>query len=392
MVETALIGGLSLPGEIIFRRTVLERLLILCDRIGIGRFIIEAPDALRASIEQSLGTFRADPRVHLVKSLQQARDLLSAQSDVLLMLGNSILFKSHLTSLLTAWRNDAHRQSAVINPAPGGAGLIAVGPLDDLLQARLSGKFAALSTEQPLPFALAKPGDRAEVERRLGMAVRIESAERDAPMARAIDRKVSWRLSYRLARTAITPNQITIANSLLGGLCAGLFSIPRFAPRAAAGLLFVAITTLDGVDGEVARLKLCETDFGAQLDVITDTIVNLLVFVGIFIGCYRVSYNPIYPRLLALMIGGYGLCGLAYYWAVRAAGEESARWSAMIDRSTSRDFSYLLLIFALANRLQWFAWGIAFGTYVFALVLVAAVMIKRPARQLQDGAGARPSG
>ena len=36
MVETALIGGLSLPGEIIFRRTLLERLLILCDRIGIA--------------------------------------------------------------------------------------------------------------------------------------------------------------------------------------------------------------------------------------------------------------------------------------------------------------------------------------------------------------------
>ena len=382
MVETALIGGLSLPGEIIFRRTLLERSLILCDRIGIRRFIIETPDPPCASIRQSLGTFRADPRVYLVKSLEQSRDLLPAQSEVLLMLGNPVLLKSHLTNLLTDRRNAAHRQSPVVSVAAGGAGLIAAGPLDHLLQARISGQFAAPSTDHPLPFALGKPGDRSEAERRLGREVRIESVERDAPMARAIDRKVSWRLSYRLARTPITPNQITIANSLLGCLCASLFSVPRFAPRAAAGLLFVAITTLDGVDGEVARLKLCETDFGAQLDVITDTIVNLLVFVGIFIGCYRASYNPIYPRLLALMIGGYGLCGLAYYWAVRAAGEESARWTAMIDRSTSRDFSYLLLIFALANRLQWFAWGIAFGSYVFALVLVAAVMIKRSARKL----------
>ncbi len=69
MIETVLIGGLSLPGEIIFGRTLLERSLILCDRIGICRFIIEAPHALRASIEQSLGTFRSDPRVYLVKSL-----------------------------------------------------------------------------------------------------------------------------------------------------------------------------------------------------------------------------------------------------------------------------------------------------------------------------------
>ncbi len=298
------------------------------------------------------------------------------------MLGNPVLFGSHLTDLIRAWQNAAHRQRPVMNAAPGGAGLIAAGALDDVVRARIGGQFAALSADHPLPYALSHAGDRAEAERRLAMAVRIESAHRDAPMARALDRNVSWRLSYRLARTPITPNQITIANSLLGCLCAGLFSMPRFAPRAAAGMLFVAITTLDGVDGEVARLKLCETDFGAQLDVITDTIVNLLVFVGIFIGCYRASYNPIYPRLLALMIGGYGLCGLAYYWAVRVTGEDNARWTATIDRATSRDFGYLLLAFALADRLQWFAGGIAFGTYLFALVLVGAVMIKRPARKL----------
>ena len=42
-------------------------------------------------------------------------------------------------------------------------------------------------------------------------------------------------------------------------------------------MLFLLVTTLDGVDGELARQKMQETDFGAALDLITDAIVNPLL-------------------------------------------------------------------------------------------------------------------
>jgi phosphatidylglycerophosphate synthase len=389
MVETVLITHVGLAWELIFGRTLLERLLINCERVGIGRFVIEAPAHSWPAIDQALGKFRADPRVLRVASLATVEGAMDAQASALLLCGNLVLFKSHLTVLLT--RATGANSLAVVPADPPGTGLLACGRLADLLQAQ-SRSAAGGSGGDALPFALVVPGDRREAERRLGRAVRVESVARDAPLARAIDRKLSWRLSWRLARTPVTPNQITIANSLLGCGCALLFSQAGFLPRAGAGLAFLAITTLDGVDGEVARLKLRETEAGAALDIITDTIVNLIVFVGIFIGCYRAGGNPVYLRLLGLMAGGYGLCALAYYWAVGAAGEAGARYTAQIDRWTSRDFSYLLLVFALANRLEWFAWGIALGTYAFAFALVIVVALTRLKRGRPAIAGASPGG
>jgi ABC-type glucose/galactose transport system permease subunit len=36
----------------------------------------------------------------------------------------------------------------------------------------------------------------------------------------------------------------------------------------------------------------------------------------------------------------------------------------------NRDFAYLLVLLALSGHLRWFFWGTAFGTYLFAILLV----------------------
>jgi hypothetical protein len=36
----------------------------------------------------------------------------------------------------------------------------------------------------------------------------------------------------------------------------------------------------------------------------------------------------------------------------------------------NRDFAYMLVALALIGRLDWFLWGAAFGTYVYAAALV----------------------
>jgi hypothetical protein len=64
------------------------------------------------------------------------------------------------------------------------------------------------------------------------------------------------------------------------------------------------------------------------------------------------------------------MCAYATWRAFKIKGEKAAEWLDKVDRWSGRDFAYLLVMLALINRLEYFAWGTAFGTYVFALVLI----------------------
>jgi hypothetical protein len=71
-------------------------------------------------------------------------------------------------------------------------------------------------------------------------------------------------------------------------------------------------------------------------------------------------------------LGGFALCGLGTYLALSINAKGAEQWLGQIDRISGRDFAYLLVILALVNRLGFFAWGAAFGTYVFAFILIWA--------------------
>src|SRR6202158_1357307 len=72
--------------------------------------------------------------------------------------------------------------------------------------------------------------------------------------------------------------------------------------RGAIRAVFASI--LDGCDGEVARLKLQESDFGCWLETICDYFYYLFIFAGMTIGLVRSSGSRIY-----LVWGGLLLFG-----------------------------------------------------------------------------------
>ncbi|PWU22731.1 MAG: hypothetical protein C5B48_09770, partial [Candidatus Rokuibacteriota bacterium] len=191
------------------------------------------------------------------------------------------------------------------------AGTVAVGPLRRLIEAHHTGVVGATPAGW-LPFALTGGDEDArEAELRLARELRRESAERDAPMARWLDRRLSWRISRRLAYTRVTPNHVTVAATALGLLSAWLFLSPDYWSRLSAALLLLVSTTLDGVDGELARLRLTESRLGARLDTLTDNLVHVALFAGILTGCYRASGSRAYFGLLAILLGGFALCTMA---------------------------------------------------------------------------------
>ncbi len=369
-IETALIAAPSRADNRIFGRFLLERVILACERAGVRRFFIQAPASRHSEVAASLGSFRSHPEINLVDGFDSHfGDGLDPEAPCISFAGNLVFSKLQLKRVLA---NAARNPSSVLRFSSSDAdrgGEIVVGPMRRLLNGPAD-ELAHLATGE-LPFALnGRPEDRHEAEVRLARSLRHETADKDAAMARLLDRKISWRVSLRLARTRITPNQVTIANTCLGLACAWMFTVPSYGWRLLASILFLASITIDGIDGELARLQMSETEWGGKLDMVTDNIVHVAIFVGVFLGAYRASANSIFLWLLPLQLGGFALSAFAIFLALRLRGARAQEWIDKVERLSGRDFAYLLFGFALFNKLNWFCWGTAFGTYVFAFVLM----------------------
>jgi len=195
----------------------------------------------------------------------------------------------------------------------------------------------------------------------------------DGFIARHFDRHISRRISSRVARTRMTPNGVTLVGMTIGLTAAFLLSLPGYRAHLLGSLLFVFCVIVDGVDGELARLKLQESRFGHYLDIITDNIVHFAIFVGIAFGLYHDTGNAWYLRILWIMLGGFGLCSLAVYLCILRFGEDQLKASPTAIRFmallSNRDFAYLIALLAVVDRLNWFLIGSALGSYVFAAAL-----------------------
>jgi phosphatidylglycerophosphate synthase len=379
VIETALIAAPDRADNAVFGRPLLERLMINCERAGIKRFVVAAPRERYPAVARAMGRFKDSDTVTMVESFAEILDHRAAHqlgidtsAACVSFSGNLVFARSHLASILDAHASDPRSIHRAVSTDRDRGGEIVTGPIGAIL------KSGGISTTVPappanlLPFALnGRPEDREEAELRLAKSIREESAHKDAPMARWIDRRISWRISYWLAtHTRVTPNMVTVANTAFGLACAWMFSVPGYWMRLLAAIFFLISITIDGVDGELARLKMVESEFGGALDVLTDNIVHAAVFVGLLVGCYRVEYSRAYLYLIPILLGGFSMCAVATWRAFKVKGEQAAVWLDKVDRWSGRDFAYLLVVLAVINRLEYFAWGTAFGTYVFALVLM----------------------
>ncbi|MEE9140611.1 MAG: CDP-alcohol phosphatidyltransferase family protein [Alphaproteobacteria bacterium] len=103
----------------------------------------------------------------------------------------------------------------------------------------------------------------------------------DGPVARYLNRPVSRWLTRYLVRTAVTPNQISIASWLLACVAAALFVTGGYPALAAGGVVAQLASIVDGCDGEVARLRREQSDFGGWFDAILDRYADAFLLFGL---------------------------------------------------------------------------------------------------------------
>ncbi|MFQ5704927.1 MAG: CDP-alcohol phosphatidyltransferase family protein [Gemmatimonadales bacterium] len=117
-------------------------------------------------------------------------------------------------------------------------------------------------------------------------------------------------LASLLARTAITPNHVTVLTGLLAFVATYLFAVQSYGWGLVVALV---VNVLDGVDGKLARVKLLSSEFGDRLDHILDVTFEFSWYLGLGWGLSRETGHmlPLYlgAGLIAVMLGTRAVSG-----------------------------------------------------------------------------------
>ena len=87
----------------------------------------------------------------------------------------------------------------------------------------------------------------------------------DGWFSRTLNRPISRAVSYVLLTLRLTANHASVLVLLLGLAVALIAAQPGYLALATVGVLFHLASVLDGVDGEMARATLTESEIGARL-------------------------------------------------------------------------------------------------------------------------------
>lgn len=208
-----------------------------------------------------------------------------------------------------------------------------------------------------------------EAERRL---LETPKGAYDGVIDTYFNRKVANGLTRLFVKAGWSPNAITIVSILVGFLAAGFFAHGAYLSGIVGALLFQLSAIVDCCDGDVARLTFRESRFGEQLDLIGDNVVHMAIFGALGWAGYVNGGGWLFLALgLLAMVGN----GLSLWFVTRMKRREreqgwtnpvqAARSEFIVKNVVSRDFSIVVLLFALLNLLNVFLWLAAIGSNVF---------------------------
>lgn len=206
----------------------------------------------------------------------------------------------------------------------------------------------------------------------------------DGVVSRILNRRISIPISRRLARTPITPNQLSVINLLIGIAAAGLAATGESRHLMVSGFLFQLASILDGCDGEVAHLKRQTSAQGAWIDTLTDNLAYVAYCIGVTVGLYHRVGSP-YVLVVGSIAAVLIITSLSLMYVCLARHTASGSllrfrdaamtqaWQgkdspmklfiARIEFVVRRDF-FALLFFVLAvlDRLDWIFWLLVVGS------------------------------
>jgi len=254
----------------------------------------------------------------------------------------------------------------------------------------------------PPPFAgfcMAAP-DRAGIRRAGRALVWSLRKSADGIAARLLNRRISLPLTRLLASTRVMPNQVTVF-ALLCAILGGIVISRGGYAAGALGMFFVELgSILDGIDGELARLRYQHSRTGQWMDTVADDLANLAYASGVAVNLHLAGVSWALPigmaacgAFIATQATQYWLIVRVYKsgdlaaipWAFQSTNFLSQRprgvipWiKATVPKMLKRDFAVTaFLVLALCGQLAPILVVFSGGAFTFFIVLFTQLFRNR---------------
>ena len=427
--------------------TTLERGIRTMARAGVGRLVVAVPRGLSPSPGRL--TRRLDLDLEIVHWGDSPRTTFAAGEEVLVVLGDHVHHHSSLTALVEAGTSGCglvaqvspesdpdrapplpltgelgercRRGSAVSTGALLCDG--ALGPHElipdrapplDFLCSRAAG--SRVSTAEGDPSLWRRVVDRGSARQAKAMLFGQVTKKTSGPVSRHINARLSIPISMVLIETGLSPHLVTILFVLTTGLgAAWLVSHPEpYWRLALAGFLWQMAAVLDRCDGEIARVKLCESKFGAWFDTVTDNLAYVAAYAAFLKAAHGLHPGqPLYfyaglSAVAAMLL----TLGVMYNYAVRTGSGSLQNYIVGFARHVPREekgvlyrgleryaflakrdsFSFVHFVFALLGSFQLIYLFTVGGLHVVALGVLLSqgkMLAAHRRREAAAGSGAR---
>jgi phosphatidylglycerophosphate synthase len=350
-----------------------------------------------------LAALRSDRRFAKISVTVVAEPPAGAAGDAIMLLRSDRIFHRDIPkAVITAWRGSQARvaklagdehDAVIVTDRASAASFARVAAEPGRLAAalrELPDDELALGREPYLAFTTgaADRGALRRAERRLVWSLRKSA---DGIASKWLNRHISLPITWLLMRTRVIPNHVTL--TALACAITGAIVIAQGGYAAGAlGMLLVNVgSIIDGVDGELARLKFLFSRTGQWLDTIVDDVANLFYSGGIMLNLTAAGVTWAQPLWIASMIGfvltqssQYWLIARVYNsgdlaaipWAFQSTEFLSARpkgfwpWlTSTAPKLLKRDSALTIFtIFALTGHLDWILVAYCTGALVFFAV------------------------
>ena len=280
----------GLPFRQVAGLSLLTRAVLVAQKAGVGQLVIALHEG---DIQEAEALLKEDERVQISTLFVSGSDATLPES-VSLLSGASVFIPSLLGE-------DSPLPMVQSSALPFGEGSF---PKEDWPADRWA------------PVTLNSDSALAEK-----MLIRSLTKSADGVISRHINRKISGAVSRVLAPTSIRPNMVTAVVALIGFAALPLAMAGTYECIALAAFCYYFSAILDGVDGELSRLKFQGADLGAWLDTLTDDAVCVAYLLGLF---HALSHGGIYhdwTLWTGVTIGSFMLTvGPRYYLMLTSVG------------------------------------------------------------------------